>query len=76
MAAMCGWTFVGAGLTSIGHERSRPIDAIPATPKVHPHIAAIGPTQARKRLRERREPSLRQGIVFVARHERADEVIE
>jgi hypothetical protein len=24
-----------------------------APPKVHPHVAAIGPTQARKRLRER-----------------------
>src|SRR5262249_42494322 len=43
-----------------------------APSKVDPHIAAIGPTQARKRLNERRDLSLRHGIVFVARHEHAD----
>jgi hypothetical protein len=41
-------------------------------PKVHPHVAAIGPTQVRKRLSERRDASLRHGIVFVPRHEHAD----
>ena len=40
--------------------------------KVHPHVAAIGPTQVRKRLRERREATLLLGIAFVVRHEHAD----
>jgi hypothetical protein len=53
-------------------ERSYPIGVTAAPTKVHPHVAAIGPTQARKRLRERREARLRQGIVFVVRHEHAD----
>src|SRR5262249_13335389 len=53
-------------------ERSYPIGLITVPPKVHPHVTAIGPTQARKRLREGREPSLPHGIIFVERHERAD----
>src|SRR5262249_21547371 len=36
------------------------------------HVAAFGPTQVRKHLRERREVSLRHGIVYIARHEHAD----
>ena len=47
-------------------ERSHPIDVSAAPPKVHPHVAAVGPTQARKRLSERGELKLRHGIVFVA----------
>jgi hypothetical protein len=39
---------------------------------VHPHVAAIGPTQVRKRLRKRRDESLQQGIVFVERSEDAN----
>src|SRR5262249_41969372 len=39
---------------------------------VHPHVAAIGPTQVRKRLRERREPKLFIRIVFIERPEHAD----
>src|SRR5262249_27988951 len=35
-------------------------------------VAAIGPPQVCKRLRERRDVSLRHGIVFVARDEHAD----
>jgi hypothetical protein len=35
-------------------ERSYPIDVTAAPSKVHPQVAAIGPTQVRKRLRERR----------------------
>jgi hypothetical protein len=46
------------------------VTAVPS--KVHPHVAAIGPTQARKRLSERRNVSRRHGIVFVERHEHAD----
>ena len=34
-------------------DRWYPIDVIAPPPKVHPHIAAIGPTEARKCLRER-----------------------
>ena len=39
-------------------ERWYPIHVIAVPSKVHPHVAAIGPTQARKRLRERREARL------------------
>jgi len=53
-------------------ERSYPIDVTATQTEFHPHIAAIGPTQVRKRLSERREASLRPGIVFIARHEHAD----
>jgi hypothetical protein len=53
--------------------RALPTCGVTAGPtKVHPHVAAIGPTQARKRLRKRREATLNLRIVFVARHEHAD----
>ena len=54
--------------------RERPyLIGVSAPPmKVHTHVAAIGPTQVRKRLRERGEASLRLGIIFVVRHEHAD----
>src|SRR5262249_59903346 len=39
---------------------------------VHPPVAAIGPTQFRKRLCERGEARLPRGIVFIARHEHAE----
>jgi hypothetical protein len=45
---------------------------IKAPTKVHPHVAAIGPTQVRKRLRERRYAKLPLRIGFIVRHERAD----
>jgi hypothetical protein len=48
------------------------IDVTAAPPKVHPHVAANGPTQARKRLRARRVEKLSHSIVFVAPHEHAD----
>jgi hypothetical protein len=54
-------------------ERSYSIDVTAAPSKVHSHVAAIGPTQVRKRLREGREASLPHGIVFVASIEHADE---
>jgi hypothetical protein len=44
----------------------------PYPPKVHPHVAAVGPTQVRKRLRERRETTLFLRIIFVVRHEHSD----
>src|SRR5262249_29489032 len=46
-------------------ERSYPIDVNAGPTKVDPHIAAIGPTQLRKGLRERRDAKLRRRIVFV-----------
>src|SRR5262249_26990117 len=55
--------------------RSYPIDVSDVPPKVHPHVAALDPTQARKRLRERRErrgDSPPHGIGFLAPYEQAD----
>ena len=51
---------------------SNPIGVTAAPTNVHPHVAAVGPTQARKRLREGREATLLLGIIFVARHENAN----
>jgi hypothetical protein len=45
--------------------RSYAIDVIAGPTKVYPHVAATGPTQVRKRLRERGEASLPRRIVFV-----------
>jgi hypothetical protein len=53
-------------------ERSYPIAVTARPTNVHPHVAAIDPTQARKGLRERRAVSLPHGIVFVERREIAD----
>ena len=52
--------------------RSYPIDVGASPTNVHPHVAAFGPAQARKRLRERRVANLPQGIVFVELHDHAD----
>src|SRR6516165_3746842 len=53
-------------------KRSYPIGVITAPTKVRPHVAAIGPTEVRKRLRERRVAMLLLRIVFVEQHEHAD----
>jgi hypothetical protein len=50
----------------------RPIGVAATPPNVHPHVAAIGPPQVRKRLRERRVATLHLRVVFVERHEHAD----
>ena len=63
---------IGLQADQLLRERSYPIGVNAGPPKVHPHVAAIGPTQARKRLSERREARLHQGIVFVGRLEHAD----
>jgi hypothetical protein len=42
-------------------ERSNPIGVIAVPSKVHPHVAAIGPTQIRKRLGERRDLGFPRG---------------
>ena len=57
---------VGLQADQLLRECSYPIDVTAAPTKVHPHVAAIGPTDVRKRLCERRDPGLRHGIVFVA----------
>src|SRR5262249_3922674 len=49
-----------------------PISVTAAPPEVHPNVAAIDPTQVRKRLHERRVARLHHRIVFVVRHEHAD----
>jgi hypothetical protein len=51
-------------------ERSYPIVVIAAPSKVHPHVAALGPAQAGKRLSERRNE--RQTRHRVASQEHAD----
>jgi hypothetical protein len=53
-------------------ERWYLIDVTAGRPEVHPNVAANGPTQVRKGLRERRAETLLLGIVFVERHEHAD----
>jgi hypothetical protein len=63
---------VGLRADQLVRERSHPIDVIAEPTKVDPHVAAIGPAQARKRLRERQKATLLLGIVFVAPHEHAD----
>src|SRR6516164_5736208 len=45
---------VGLQADQLLRERSYPIGVSTAPPKLHPHVAAIGPTQARKRLNESR----------------------
>jgi hypothetical protein len=53
---------VGLQADQLLRERSYPIDVTAGPTKVDPHVAAIGPTQVRKRLREREELSLPQGL--------------
>jgi hypothetical protein len=48
---------VGLQADQLPRERSCPIGVIAVPPKVHPHVAAIGPTQVRKRSSERRDDS-------------------
>ena len=61
-----------SGCKQFPRERSYPIGVTAGPTNVHPHVAAIGPAQVRKRLRELGEASLRQGIVFVVRNEHAN----
>src|SRR5262249_23480281 len=63
---------VGLQADQLLRERSYPIDVSAAPTKVHPNVAAIGPTQARKRLRGSGAASFPLGIVFVGRHKHAD----
>src|SRR6516225_11175040 len=63
---------VGLQADQLLRERWYPVGVIAEPPKVHPEVAAIGPTQARKRLCKRREATLLVGLVFVAPKEHAD----
>jgi hypothetical protein len=63
---------VGLQADQLPREHSYPIGVITDPTKVDPHVAAIGPNQVRKGLRERRDDSLRYGIVFGERQEPAD----
>jgi hypothetical protein len=63
---------VGLQADQLLRERSYPIDVIAGPPKVHQHVTAIGPTQDRKRLSERRNENLPLRIVFVELHEHAN----
>jgi hypothetical protein len=63
---------VGLQADQILRQRPYPIDVTAAPSKVHSHVAPIGPTQVRKGLREHRDASPRDGIVFTASNEHAD----
>jgi hypothetical protein len=63
---------VGLQADQLLSELSYRIDVAAVPTNVHPHVAAIGPTQVRKRSSERRDATHIHGIVFVARHEHAD----
>ena len=53
-------------------EHPHPVNTVAGPTNVHPQVAAIGPTQLRKPLREPGEPTLSHRIVFIARHQHAD----
>jgi hypothetical protein len=63
---------VGLQADQLLRERSCPIGVITQPSKVHPHVAAIEPTQVCKRLPKRGEETLPRRIVLVARGEHAD----
>jgi hypothetical protein len=56
---------VGLQAGQLGRERSYPIDVKAGPTNVYSHVPAIGPTQARKRLRERGIPKLHLRSIFV-----------
>jgi hypothetical protein len=58
---------VGLQADQLLSERPHPIGVTTGPTRVNPHVAAIGPTQVRKRLIERGGARLPRGIVFVAR---------
>jgi hypothetical protein len=64
---------VGLQTDQLMSERSYPIDVTAAPTKIHPYVAAIDPTQVRKRLNEREVATLPvKIIIFIVRHEHAD----
>ena len=63
---------VGLQADQLLRERSCPSGVITVPTKVHPYVAASGPTKVCKRLGERGDASLRHGIVFLERHKHAN----
>jgi hypothetical protein len=63
---------VGLRADQLLREHSYPIRVSAVPPKVHPHVAAIGPTQVRKRLRECRVAKLPLRIALGKWHQHAD----
>src|SRR5262249_37750776 len=63
---------VGVQTDQLQRERLYPIGVTARPPNVDPRVAAISPTQVRKRLRECRKATLLLGFIFVARQEHAD----
>jgi hypothetical protein len=59
---------VGLQANQLLRERSYPIGVSAGRAKVYPHVAAIGPTQVRERLRERGAERRRHPGVFVDEH--------
>ena len=53
-------------------EHLHPINVVGRPTNVHSQVAAVGPTQLRKSLREPGKPDLCHGIVFVQPHQHAD----
>src|SRR5262249_32499182 len=53
-------------------EGSIPIGVTASPTNIHSHVAAIGPTQVRKRSCERREAKRCLGMMLAARHDHAD----
>jgi hypothetical protein len=49
---------LGFQTDQLPRKRSYPIGVTAGPTEVHPHVAAIGPTKARKRLRQRRDARL------------------
>jgi hypothetical protein len=57
---------IGLQADQLLRERSYPVGVAASPTKVNLHVAAFGPTQIRKRLRERRKARSPHGIVFVS----------
>jgi hypothetical protein len=53
-------------------EHPQPVSVASGPTNLHPHVAAIGPTQFRKPLHETGKEGLYLRIAFVPRHEHAD----
>ena len=73
-ATVAAVPFVDVGLQAdqLLRKRSHAIVITAMPPKVHPHVAAVAPTQVRKSLSERRVAKLTLRVVFVAPHQHAD----
>jgi hypothetical protein len=75
-AAVAGAAFVkmmsGCKADQLLRKRAYPTGVTAGPAKVYLHVAALGPTQVRKGLRERRKARPHHRLVFVERDEHAD----